>query len=259
MSENKMMKRINQEGQKLKQAKIVYDSKKYATTNTFFNTADIVLISVIDNELGVLLIKRKEMPFQGSWAIPGGYVDANKDLDAEAAARRELAEETGISDVYLEQLYTFSTQSRDPREMIANHPVRIWSVAHFALIDYTKVHAVAGSDAGEVRWFKISELPELAFDHEKIISMSIDRVRGKLSYSNLGFELVPEEFTIPELQEIFEKVMGEPLDRNNFRTKLLKMEILIATKKVKKGVGKPAPYYRLDRNKLKTLKGRSLF
>lgn len=256
----KLINKIQAEVQKLKKAGTVYDSKKYLQYNAFSNTSDIVLMSVIENELAVLLIKRKEMPFEGCWAVPGGYVDSDKDEDALAAASRELEEETGLKNIYLEQLYTFTKKGRDPREGIANQNVRIWSVAHFALIDYTKAHAVAGSDASEVKWFKISELPELAFDHEKVIEMAIERVRGKISYSNVGFELVPEEFTIPELQTIFEKVIGEKLDRNNFRTKLLKMNILKETGKNKEGAtGYPAPFYKLDRVKLASLKGRSLF
>lgn len=256
----KLLNKIKAEVENLKNLRVVYDSKKYLTHNAFFNTADIVLMSVIDNELGVLLIKRSEEPFKDCWAVPGGYVDSDKDEDALAAARRELEEETGLKDIYLEQLYTYTQKGRDPREDIANQPVRIWSVAHFALIDYTKVQAVAGSDAKDVRWFKISDLPELAFDHEHIVQMAVDRVRGKLSYSNIGFELVPEKFTIPELQTIFEKVIGEKMDRNNFRTKLLKMNVLKATGEIKQeGRGQPPPLYTLDREALSKLKGRSLF
>lgn len=257
--------KISKEVEKLKKSGQVYDSKKWILENGFCNTVDIVLMSVIDDELGVLLIKRenkKDNPFGGSWALPGGYVDGSKDLDALAAAKRELEEETGLKDIYLEQLYTFTTKGRDPREEISNSPARTWSVAHFALIDYTQVSAVAGSDAEDVKWIKLSDLAkhDVAFDHEEIIDMAVERVRGKMSYSNVGFELVPEKFTIPELQNIFEHVLSEKLDRNNFRTKLLKLEILIKTKNYKKeGRGQPAPYYKLDRQKLKQLKGRSLF
>ena len=258
-------KKIQKEVEKLQSSGQIYDSKKWIGENAFSNTVDIVLVSVIGDELGVLLIKRENKannPFGGCWALPGGYVDGKIDEDAHAAAKRELEEETGIKDIYLEQLYTFSTKNRDPRESIANTPVRIWSVAHFALIDYTQVSAVAGSDAEDVKWVKLSELPDhdVAFDHQEIIDMAIERIRGKINYSNVGFELVPEKFTIPELQTIFEHVLSEKLDRNNFRTKLLKLEILIKLDEMKKdGRGQPAPYYKLDRQKLKQLKGRSLF
>lgn len=257
--------KINNEVAKLKKSGQTYDAKKWISENAFCNTVDIVLMSVIEEELAVLLIKRENKfhnPFGGCWALPGGYVDGSIDIDALAAAKRELEEETGIKDIYLEQLYTFTKKNRDPRESISNAPVRIWSVAHFALIDYTQVSAIAGSDAEGVKWVKVSELEshDVAFDHEEIIDMAIERVRGKMNYSNVGFELVPEKFTIPELQTIFENVLSEKLDRNNFRTKLLKLDILIETKdKKKEGRGQPAPYYKLDRSKLKKLKGRSLF
>lgn len=258
---NKILKESN----KLKKMNQIYDSDMWLSNNGFCNTVDIVLMSIIDNELGVLLIKRESRPenaFAGYWALPGGYVDGKKDLDALSAAKRELEEETGLKDIYLEQLYTFTSLGRDPRELISNSPIRIWSVAHFALIDYTKVNAIAGSDAEDVKWVKISELNnyKIAFDHESIIEMATERVRGKISYSNVGFELVPEKFTIPELQSIFEKVLSEKIDRNNFRTKLLKLDILLKLDDLKKeGPGQPAPYYKLNREKLKSLKGRSLF
>lgn len=257
-------KQIEKEVAKLKSSGQVYDSKQWILKNGFCNTVDIVLMSVKDDELAVLMIQRElkdNNVFGGHYALPGGYVDGEVDYDALSAAKRELEEETSLKDIYLEQLYTFTAKNRDPREAIANSPMRTWSVAYFALIDYTKVNAVAGSDATDVKWIKLSELPqyELAFDHEEIIDMAVERVRGKLNYSNVGFELVPEKFTIPELQEIFEHVRGEKLDRNNFRTKMLKLGILDELKERKAGVGKPAPYYRLNREKLKTLKGRSLF
>lgn len=250
------------ETEKLIQKNVIYDSKKWLLQNGFSNTVDIVLMSIIDDELGVLLIKREDKnnnPYSNFFALPGGYVN-NSDVDADSAAKRELKEETGLSDIYLEQLYTFTKKGRDPREKIANSPVRIWSVAYVALIDHTKVNAVAGSDASETKWFKISELPKLAFDHEEIINMAIDRVRGKLNYSNFGFELLPNKFTINQLRDVFEKILGEKIDRNNFRTKVLKMEILIETKdKKKEGPGQPSPYFKLDHEKLKMIKGKSLF
>lgn len=254
--------KIELESLKLKDKNVVYDAKKWVSQNAYSNTVDIVLMSMIDNELGVLLIQREEKkdnPFGGYYALPGGYVN-QEDEDADAAAKRELVEETGLKDIYLEQLYTFSKKGRDPRELVSNMPVRIWSVAFLALIDHTKVHAIAGSDAIDAKWFKISELPKLAFDHEEIINMAIDRVRGKLNYSNLGFELLPKKFTVNELREIFENVLDEKIDRNNFRTKLTKMGILIKCKDKKvEGRGQPSPFFELDYEKLKSLKGRSLF
>mgnify|MGYP002651507313 CR=1 FL=1 len=253
---------------KLPQAKleknpgISYDSKKYMALNGFALTADIVLLSIKDNELAVLLIKRKEWPFNGSWALPGGFMDGDKDLDLLETARRELLEETNIDNIYLEQLATFSTKGRDPREGVANSPVRVISTAHIALIDYKKVTAVAGSDAEDAKWFKLSEIPPLAFDHNLIIESAVHRVRNKINYSNVGFELVPKTFTIPELREVFEHVLGRKLNATNFRTKILKLKVLKALgKKRIEGKGQPAPLYKLDTKGLETLmkEGETLF
>jgi 8-oxo-dGTP diphosphatase len=226
-----------------------------------FNTVDIALFSIIDNELGVMLIKRAEEPFKDCWALPGGYVDVLQDEDALKAAERELKEETNLDNIYLEQLYTFTKKGRDPREEMANRPCRIFSIAHFALIDYQKVKAIAGSDAKEVGWFKISKLPKLSFDHAQIIETAVNRIRNKINYTNVGFELVPKKFTIPELREVFEKVLGRELNPTNFRTKLLKLGLLKDTglKKVE-GRGQPAPIYELNRKKIAILNnGETLF
>lgn len=215
------------------------------------NTADIVLLSIIDDELGVLCIKRNDNPFKGYWALPGGYIDNHKDETILDTAKRELEEETGLKNIYIEELGTFSKKNRDPRELIADADTRIISIAHYALIDHSKVHAIAGSDASDAKWFKISELPTLAFDHEEMVNKAIDRVRGKINYTNVGFELLPEKFTIPEIQKVLECVLGYSLDRNNFRTKILSLNILIELKERKKeGKGKPSPYYKLKKNDL---------
>ena len=129
-----------------------YPSHKFPR---MFQTADIALFSLMGNELGVLLIKRAEEPYKDSWALPGGFLDIDKDEDIGQTAKRELEEETKVSGFYLEQLYTFSKKGRDPRELVATEPCRIISVAHYALIDYEKVKTVAGSDAKEVKWFKL--------------------------------------------------------------------------------------------------------
>lgn len=226
-----------------------------------FNTVDIALFSVIDGELGVMLIKRAEDPYKDCWALPGGYVDVNIDEDALAAARRELEEETNLKDIYLEQLYTFTKKGRDPREEWANRPCRIFSIAHFALIDHLKVKAIAGSDASEVGWFKISKLPKLSFDHGEIIKTAVNRIRNKINYTNVGFELVPAKFTIPELRQVLEQVLGRELNPANFRTKLLKLGILKDTGlKKAEGRGQPAPIYELKRKKLSLItNGETLF
>jgi len=258
MNHSKKRNKIQNEALKLKKKGLVYDSKKYLANNGFCNTVDIALLTIKEGELNVLLIQRKEDPFKNCWAIPGGFVEANE--SALKSAERELREETGIPYLYLEQLYTFTEKGRDPREEIANTPTRIWSVAHFALVEYQRYSKlVAGSDAKRAKWFKVSKLPKLAFDHAEIIAMAIERVRGKISYTNIGFELVPEQFTMTELQHVFEAVRGEKLDRNNFRTKILSLNILQKTGKFKnEGPGKPAPYYRFDRDEMDSIRHRDL-
>lgn len=225
-----------------------------------FCTVDIALFSIIDGELGVMLIQRAEEPYKDCWALPGGYIDVVTDEDAQMAAKRELEEETGLKNIYLEQLYTFTKKGRDPREGLANRECRIFSVAHFALIDHLKVNAIAGSDAKKVAWYKLSQLPDLSFDHGEIIKTAVSRIRNKINYTNVGFELVPKEFTIPELRDVFEKVLGRELNPTNFRTKLLKLNILIDTgfKKIE-GRGQPAPIYKLDKKALSLIAGETLF
>lgn len=258
-----LLNKAKKEAEKLKKEGIVYNSKQYAVTNGFFPTADIVLMSVKDNELAVLLINRKDMPYKGCWALPGGFMDGAVDDTILDAAKRELKEETNLDDIYLEELCSFTKNGRDPRQHIANSQVRIITLAYIALIDHNKVKAIAGSDAGDVGWKTLSEIKdlELAFDHELIIEKAIERVRGKLNYSNIGFEFVDKKsFTIPELQTVFEQVLGRKLDRNNFRTKILKLGVLTKLKETKKNrPGKPAPYYTVDLEKIHQLQGQSLF
>lgn len=134
-------------------------------------TTDIVIFSLRDNQLKLLLIRRKDEPFKGKWALPGGFVEMGESL--EQCALRELEEETGVSDVQLEQLYTFGDPGRDPRE-------RVITVAYFALIPSERIHARAGSDAESVGWFALDALPELAFDHQRIIEMAHQRLRDRL-------------------------------------------------------------------------------
>jgi 8-oxo-dGTP diphosphatase len=241
--------KLTGEGQHLKNDVSNYSDAAYKSPSV---TVDLVVMSIIDDELGVMLIKRKFAPYKDSWALPGGFVDINEDVDV--AAYRELKEETGVDTAYLEQLYTFGKVGRDPRK-------RVITVAHFALIDYTKVQAIAGSDAKEVKWFKVSKLPTMAFDHKEIINKAVDRVRNKISYTNVGFELVPDTFTIPEIRKVFESVMGRELNPTNFRTKLLKLEILKETKEKRiQGKGQPAPVYTLDKVKFAKIKiGETLF
>ena len=238
------------EKEKLRDDLSNYSDKDYKSPSV---TVDIALMSVVKGKLSVLMMKRAYPPYRDSWALPGGFVDIKEGLDT--AARRELEEETGLKGIFLEQLYSFGDVKRDPRK-------RVISVAYFALVPYTDSEKLAGEEATSYAWFEVDKLPEkLAFDHDKIIKKAVERIRGKIGYSNVGFELVPEKFTIPELREIFEQVLGRSLNPSNFRTKLLKLGILRATKKKKKmGRGQPAPYYVLDKQALAELEfGETLF
>jgi 8-oxo-dGTP diphosphatase len=220
-------------------------------------TVDVVIFTILDGELKVLLVKRKHWPFEGMWAVPGGFVGMEEGL--EAAAYRELREETGLSgeDVYLEQLYTFGDPGRDPR-------TRVLTVAYFALVGADKLHLADGplraaSDAAEVGWFSAYAPPPLAFDHAQILKYAITRLRYKLEYTAVGFQLLPDRFTLRELQEAFETVLGEKLDKGNFRSKLRKSGVVEATDGYMETGGRPARLYRFRDDAVAEIKTRRLF
>jgi 8-oxo-dGTP diphosphatase len=214
-------------------------------------TVDVVIFSLRDSDLKVLLIRRAAPPFKGKWAIPGGYVHPDEALDA--AAQRELEEETSLPDVYLEQLYTFGAPKRDPRG-------RVITVAYFALVS-DDVTVRAGDDAAEAAWHSVYDLPDLAFDHDEILSYALQRLRYKLEYTAVGFELLPNEFTLTELQTAYEIVLGEKLDKRNFRRRILEAGILAETSKYREGEGqgRPAQLYRYKKNAVTEVKARRLF
>ena len=198
-------------------------------------TTDIVIFTIRQHELKVLLIKRAMPPHQGEWALPGGFVDLDESL--EKAARRELEEETGVSGVYLEQLYTFGQPDRDPRE-------RVITVAYYALIPTDTVEIRAATDAEGVSWFGMHELPDLAFDHQEILAMAHRRLVDKLDYSTIAFQFMPERFTLSELQQVYELILGEPLDKRNFRKRILSLGLVRETGKERKaGAHRPAKLY----------------
>jgi 8-oxo-dGTP diphosphatase len=226
-----------------------YDPSRYDRPSV---TVDVVIFTLDDDDLQVLLIRRKNKPFQNYWAIPGGFVQINESL--EEAAGRELAEETAVTDVYLEQLYTFGDPNRDPR-------TRVITVAYFAVVppNAIKYHR-GGDDAAESRWFSMSALPELAFDHAEILDYALTRLRYKLEYTMVGFELLPDEFTLTDLQQAYETVLGEALDKRNFRRKILSAGIIEETgSKRKEGEGRPAMLYRYMENAVAEVKTRRLF
>jgi len=210
-------------------------------------TVDITIFTVRNDELNILLIKRAEPPFQGEWAIPGGFVKEDEDL--EAAAARELVEETGVSGVYLEQLFTFGAPGRDPR----GHTV---TVAYSALIPSDNLELTASTDAEGVAWFAVDKLPELAFDHDEILELAHDRLVAKLEYSTIAFQLMPESFTLTELQHVYELIEAKELDKRNFRKRILALGVIEATGEEKReGPHRPAKLYRvIDRSKVDVIK-----
>src|SRR5436309_9793411 len=157
-------------------------------------TVDCVVFGYDESELKVLLIERALEPFKGRWALPGGFVRVDETL--EEAARRELAEEAGLRNVFLEQLYTFGSLHRDPRE-------RVVSVAYYALVKLSDHRAKAATDAANAQWFPISQAPKLAFDHREILAMALARLKGKVRYQPIGFELLPHRFTLSQLQHLY--------------------------------------------------------
>lgn len=213
-------------------------------------TVDVVIFTLRDSALQVLLIRRKNPPFQGVWAIPGGFVGMDESL--EEAALRELEEETGVHDVYLEQLYTFGDPDRDPRG-------RTITVAYFALVPATAISPHAGDDAAEACWWSVCDLPPLAFDHADILAYALQRLRYKLEYTAVGFELLPEPFTLSELQAAYEVILGEMLDKRNFRRKILSAGIIEETGDYRAGEGRPAKLYRYREDAVAEVKARRLF
>jgi 8-oxo-dGTP diphosphatase len=208
-------------------------------------TVDCVVFGLDDNELKVMLIQRALAPFEGKWALPGGFVRIDETLDE--AARRELEEETGLRNVFLEQLYTFGAIRRDPRE-------RVVSVAYYALVNLRDHPVQAATDARDAGWFGVHDVPSLAFDHADILHIALDRLRGKLRYQPVGFELLPKKFTLSELQHLYELVLERDLDKRNFRKRVLAMDLLLETDEVQQDVShRAARLYRFDERKYRRL------
>ncbi len=204
-------------------------------------TVDCVIFGLdASTQLKVLLIQRANEPFVGQWALPGGFVGIDEDI--EAAALRELEEETGVRDVYIEQFHTFGRPDRDPRG-------RVVSVAHFALVNLEDHPVHPSSDARRVEWFELGELPRLAFDHDEIIRIAIEKLRQKVRHEPLVFELLPSEFTLSQLQQIYETVMGvtQGFNKRNFRARMLKTGLLEAVGRQQGVAHRPARLYRFKR------------
>ena len=201
-------------------------------------TTDVVVFTIRDQRLQLLLVRRGGPPFQGCWALPGGFLDIDEDL--EQCAQRELQEETGVSGVFLEQLYTFGDPGRDPRE-------RVISVTYYALVPSDRLQLQAASDATDARWFPFEALPRLAFDHNRVIALAHQRLVAKLSYSTIAFQFMPERFTLSELQRVYEILRSEPLDKRNFRKSILAHGQVVETgEKRRNGNHRPAKVYRVQ-------------
>lgn len=208
-------------------------------------TVDCVVFGLDEEDLKVLLIQRDLEPFAGKWAFPGGFVQMDENL--EHAALRELQEETGVTDVFLEQLYTFGDPHRDPRE-------RVVSVAYYALVNLYDHEVQAATDARNACWFAVDDVPPLAFDHDHILEVALKRLKGKVRYQPIGFELLPPKFTLSQLQRLYETILETPLDKRNFRKKILSMDLLVELDEVEQDVShRAARLYRFDEERYRSL------
>ena len=181
-------------------------------------TTDCVIFGFDGTKLSVLLVKRGVEPYKGSWAFPGGFM--NMDESAEEGALRELQEETGLKGAYIRQFHTFTAPERDPRE-------RVITIAYYALVRMQEV--AGGDDADDARWFTLDEVPQLAFDHDQILRKAQKALRQQIHFEPIGFELLPEAFTIKELQNLYEAILDVHFDRRNFYNKMKRLEMLEAT------------------------------
>jgi 8-oxo-dGTP diphosphatase len=212
-------------------------------------TVDIVIFTLREGSLQVLLVKRGVPPFEGQYAVPGGFIRGDESL--EEAALRELYEETGVRNVFLEQLYTFGDPKRDPRG-------RVITVAYYALIASDKLSLVAGADAADAQWFPASSVPPLAFDHRSILDYALERLRNKLEYTTVGFQLLREKFTLGELQAVYEAILGRPLDKRNFRRKLALLGILKPLREWQRTGRRPARLFRFAAARFEKLKDKGI-
>ncbi len=202
-------------------------------------TVDLVIFTVDHNLLKVMLIKRAENPFADCWSIPGGFLKSGESLDG--AAMRVLKEKAGVENVYVEQLYTFGEPKRDPR-------ARVITVTYFALIPWKHLSQPGSNKVTDLMWASVDRLPKLAFDHREIIQYGVQRLRAKASYSNIVYGLLPRHFSLSELQQIYEIILNEKLDKRNFRKRMLSTGLLQETgEKVAAGAHRPARLYKFKK------------
>ncbi|WP_309387373.1 NUDIX hydrolase [Cerasicoccus frondis] len=222
-------------------------SKPAFQLSKFVVSVDCVIFGYINNAIYVPLLMRAQEPYEDCWSLAGGPILENE--TPEQACLRKLEEDIGLKVEYLEQLYTFGDPGRDPRE-------RAFSISYFALIEQTDRPLIWGSDSRTAQWFHIDKLPEgqWAFDHQQIVDMALQRLRGKLSYEPIGLSLLPEEFSLSELKTIYDVILGQELDRRNFYKKIKSTGLLIPTKTVPSTRGKPTQLYRFDQEQYARLK-----
>lgn len=196
---------------------------------------DVAIFTIHNDSLHVLLIHMKKKPFTGMWALPGGLIRPHESVDD--GAKRHLSLKTGVKNVYLEQLYTFGEVHRDPFG-------RVVSVAYMALIPSQNIKLKTTKEYAEVKWFLIRKLPKLAYDHSEVITYALSRIRAKLEYTNVAYSLLPKEFTLSDLQRIYEIILNKKIDKRNFRKKILSLNLIKRLRKKTSGsTGRPAQFY----------------
>ncbi|MCW1970891.1 MAG: NUDIX hydrolase [Anaerolineae bacterium] len=211
-------------------------------------TVDVVIFALRDDDLQVLLVRRQHPPFEGLWAMPGGYVKPQESL--EDAAARVLYDETSVRDVHIEQLYTFGEINRDPRG-------RVVTITYFALVPAPLV--LDTSETRDAAWKSMYNLPTMAFDHHYILDYALKRLRYKLEYTAVGFQLLPPEFTLTKLQHAYETILGISLDKRNFRRRILQAGVIEETGRRTGGEGRPAMLYCFREDAVSEVKTRRLF
>lgn len=202
-------------------------NKQFHTYKNPSLAVDLAVFGYHSNELSVLLLNRKEEPFKNGWTLPGGFLQIEESL--QQVCNRIMKTKIGLENIYLEQLYSFDEPGRDPRG-------RVISIAHYALVNPHRFEIVAGNMANDVQWFPVAEVPELGFDHNQIFELALKRLKSKILYNPVGFELLNETFTMPELHELYECILGISIDRRNFRRKILDSEYIIATGTKREGL-----------------------
>ncbi|MDR1860582.1 MAG: NUDIX hydrolase [Bacteroidales bacterium] len=207
-------------------------SEHNSTVQSLFVATDCVVFGFESGELKVLLVRRDTEPFSGLWALPGGLMDSHDDADV--CIRRKVWEETGLEDIYMEQLFTFTEAGRDPRGHII-------SIAYYALAKQSDYLAYAGIDMDDINWFSVERVPLLAFDHNRIVDTALERLRKKIRYQPIGFELLEEKFTMPELHRLYEVILQTKLDNRNFRKKILGYGLLLDLHELQRGAPNRAP------------------